>query len=443
MIDPRPSPESIKSIVVKYTRISPAFCDEIIGLLRRGESVVLLGPRHIGKRQVIYAVDEQLRASSQARERVGSIRLLERQWTNRQELDDGMVRLLETTLTGLDWRPPEAGEDLHERLASYLKDAPCHLIVSISDVDALPEDMARRLLKGVQRLAFLDPNEHRGHFTALLTGSVGLVPLVHGEGSDFRCVHQYVIQGHDEDAFRTYVTTLVSATGLRLADAAACCRFLYGQTGGSIYLARVFLDAIIEGRRLTGTWAESPLTVEEMRNAERYLDSPASTPMDSVVHAFARVENSPTACEMVAGLLAKGEIGIPASPADSPEQNPPTDVELCGLAVRQDGRLRFASPVMQRVAKAYFTDWRLGDLFACNQDWDKAFEYHERALRDQDHWVYSPLNRPQVPAAVRALQEGLQARAFDGVDNLCRFFALGVRYLLGMEEVTFWSSDTE
>lgn len=416
----------------RYTRIALSTPREFAEMLCAGESVVLLGPRYVGKRFVLSQIQEQLQGAG---EHVCALRLLELELHNEQQFGATVLDELGRELAGLGWAAPTEPDKWSDSLRTFLTATACHLHLLVSDVDALPDHLARRLLKSLRTMV-APLGYRRGTLSVLLTGSVGLSPLVHGVDSDFNCTNQFVIQGFDREAFADRTDRLLDTIGWRLSDERACHDALFGLCGGNVYYLRVMLWALTEGRRIEGLLPDQPVTPQEILGASRHLYSPTSSPIEFAVHAFARVENSPSACTMVAGLIDAGHLSLSEAGVHASE---PTEVELCGLAVRSGLELLFASPLVEQTARKYFTDWRLGDLFACNQDWERAFHYYDRAATRTQHWAYSPVVRLQLPSAVRAFVAAMHARAGQGERRLTEFFVRGAKDLLGFEEVTVWT----
>jgi len=63
--------------------------------------------------------------------------------------------------------------------------------------------------------------------------------------------------------------------------------------------------------------------------------------------------------------------------------SPPRVIEFAGLAVRENGSLRFASDIMERFARRYYDDCRLGDLHAVHGEWDEAFACYNRMTSER------------------------------------------------------------
>src|SRR5436190_16282349 len=66
--------EGAAMIHFQYKRIGASFLEQLLDLLMRGESIVLLGPRSVGKRYVLRRLRERLLAAGCPR--IGIVRFL-------------------------------------------------------------------------------------------------------------------------------------------------------------------------------------------------------------------------------------------------------------------------------------------------------------------------------------------------------------------------------
>jgi len=427
----------------EYVRVGDLFPEKLAQLLHSGDSVVLLGPRGIGKHSVLTEVKRRIRDFEE--KHVLEIRLAQHRSTTLSGLLTSIVQLLQC-LAPLKWTPPDRHEDLPGAVRRLLEKTPCHLILFASDVDELPDDVARRLLKELRTLTSLSQSLP-GRFTVLLTGSADLAPLVYGADSEFTCAHQYVIQGFDQAAFAKHIDQLRRPTGWSFDDAAACHARLYEHCRGHLYLLRVIFSAILEGRRIRAVAASTPVTVKEIDTAVNHLLTTGTSPAGLVMRAFARLERSPEVFSIVPLLLRGGEVDLPRRAVLTGawlQENPPTEIELSGLAVRCEGKLRFASPLMESFTRRFLSDWTIGDYFACNYEWHGAFIQYLNAEGNGQSWVCSSTQRPKLRSALRAFETtlfGVATRHTQSLELLNDFFVTGARFLLGFDEISFWEHD--
>lgn len=427
----------------EYVRIGVEFPDKLAQLLHSGDSVVLLGPRGIGKHSVLTEVKRRIRNLNE--EHVLEIQLAQHRSTTLSGLLTSIVQSLQC-LAPLKWTPPDRPEDLPGAVRRFLEKTPCHLILFASDVDELPDNVARRLLKELRILISLSQSLP-GRLTVLLTGSADLAPLVYGADSEFTCAHQYVIQGFDQAVFAKHIDQLRSPNGWKFDDAAACLARLHQHCGGHIYLLPVIFSAILDERRIRAVAGTAPVTVEEIDTAVDRILTTGTGPVDLVVRAFARLETSVEAFSIVPLLLRQGQVDLPKPAVLTGawlQENPPTEIELSGLAIRFGGKLRFASPLMELFTRHFLSDWTIGDYFACNYEWHGAFMQYLNAEQNGQPWVCSSTQRPRLRTALRAFETalfGVATRHTESLELLNDFFVTGARFFLGFDEISFWEHD--
>jgi len=406
------------------------------------ENVVLLGPWGAGKSHVVSEVEQILRESGE--KHVLNLPTTVESWSTISELYAWFSDRFSSCVDSNELSPHEAKRS-PAALRRFLESQPCHVSALISEVDSLPDDIARGLLKTLRTLTSLPPSAP-GRLSVLVTGSGELTPLVHGADSEFECAHQYVLQGFDEASFARHVQELARASNWTFVDPPACHRELHKVCGGHIYLIRVLFNAIREGRRLKGIGGETPVDLAEIADAVKHLSSSSGSPVNLPARVFSQLETSPRSFALVPHLLDSGQIKVPTRVAlGALPEDPPTDIELAGVAIRQNGLLRFASTLMESFARYYFSDWTIGDIYACHNEWTLAFVRYAQAVNDGQRWLCSPARRPKLQAALRAFQTYMYAIAGHGADQVIRlneFFVTGARYLLGFDEISFWSYGT-
>ncbi len=406
-------------------------------ILRSGENVVFLGPRYVGKSYLAWEIGSRLRSDGEAH--VLHVRLAERSGPDHSTLSPAMD-FVASHLSQFGWRPPANPADLLASLRDFLERTPCHLFALVTGVDYLPDHQARQLLKAARILTSLPPSLP-GRLTILLTGSVDLAPLVYGADSEFSCAHQYVVQGYDEETFSAYVDELTSAMGWSLADPADVHKTLFWQCGGQIYLLRLLTWSLLERRRCSGISPSAPLTTTELRERLAALATPFSSPLNGVMHAFRRLEQSIEALATLSRLFEHGEVAVSEAGQRrdlTADESYPTEIELCGVAVREGSKLRLACPLIESLARQYFSNWTLGDGFACNDRWNDAFACYRLAEAQGQRWACSASQRPRLRTALSTFQTALFREGARGVNWLQDFFVCGSRYLMGFDEISFW-----
>src|SRR3954451_25027856 len=97
--------DSVRAEECQYVRVGPDFPGRVADLLCRNESVVLLGPRYVGKRYVLSEVKRRLRTAGDTH--ILPLRLAEEQaWQDQSFLPPVIGEMIGTCLAGFGWQPP-------------------------------------------------------------------------------------------------------------------------------------------------------------------------------------------------------------------------------------------------------------------------------------------------------------------------------------------------
>lgn len=420
-----------------FEDVSSEFIHKVAFLLEQHESVVLLGPRGIGKQIVIADVHYQLTSQ---RSGIEFVRLrCENHFNTAEET---------LSIDAAEQLPHRPGavrtiSDLARSIRNHLANVPAHIVFLVSNVDLLPDSLSRRLLKMFLELTSLGSSA-RGQVTVLMTGAVDLGPLVFGADSEFIPRHQYVIQGLALEKFAERTAQLTRAVGLDVDQ--DCTTRLHHECRGSLLLLQLVADSILDRRRMSGTPRSDSISTDELQRVIDAIKQHSSIFADVVFRSFVRLEAADQALSSLESLLSGNSCEIPngfQSTDGISTSGTPTELELCGLACRNRGRLKWHSPLIEALARRYFTDYVLGDAFACCNDWEKAFECYRRAESAGEPWVHSSSRRPRLQAALRAFETKLHSIAGRSVqpvdvDEVLDFFSKGARFLLGFDDVSFW-----
>ena len=125
-----------------------------------------------------------------------------------------------------------------------------------------------------------------------------------------------------------------------------------------------------------------------------------------------------------------------AAPLGEPEL-----LELAGIAVRGEGQLRFASPLVKELVEHHYTDWQFAGFRARKGEWDAAFEEYARLdANDRIH----PKDVDEVEdteAVIGALCMHLHESVPEGPAELKRLLLKGAELVLGFAEVSFRQHD--
>jgi signal transduction histidine kinase/GAF domain-containing protein len=413
----------MEETLFNYVRASEALVSTLVDHVERRESTVLLSYRNGGKMLLARRLADALR-----RRDLGPVVFVKLQGANPiGTIEDFQTRLVAAIREAGYEVPIESNRDVLSPLDWLRAATDKPPIVVATNVDSMAQTVAVPFLKGVR--SRVDARE----MIAILTGEYDLRELVHGPNSEFNVVHQYVLQGLDWDLFQDESARYAATLQVHFESEEAQ-RELWNLTGGNAYVLRVILWAIVEyrvkGRHL------GPVTGAGVREWMRV------TPILGINEAhLLRVANrlipvEPDVWANLRRLTIDGEAKL-KNPF-----GPPGALTMSGMAKRENGQLEFASPVMAELARSYYDDLGMGDLFAGVGDWDEAFSYYRRVNRSR---LVRPTNSEDIPrfsAVVNSLAAALHTKAAEGCSEVRRLFEDACCHLLGFPEATFWERET-
>lgn len=400
------------------TRISRTLAARIKSLVEAGESAIIISPRFGGREYVTEEVRRELFSGDLP---VVSFSLAFDSPPSRREIELTVHEGGETRITTDD--PIAAADEIYAHAA-----IPPVLIAD--GVDGMSEVRARHFLMQVRSRV-----EAR-QLVAILTGSKDLRDLVHGPNSEFNCANQYLLQGHDAESFRDMFEKYSVALGIKWLNADRASANLYHQTGGIGYLLRIQLAFVLEfcvraGDR--GANSSGPLDSDCIQWDRWFRGQGGSEPswpdqFRSGIEVIAAAD--PSVWGALELLLRDGE-------SFSPQHYPaPGPLELSGFFVlRRDGRYALACPMFAEFVRSYYSNLRVGALYARAGLWGDAFKRFEScepgySLFDEDE--------SEAILVVRALESDLHSVSAASSEQVERLFCRGVCWLFGFSEVMLW-----
>ncbi len=413
---------------------------QITNLVDRGDSIVLLGPKGIGKRYILASVRQHIEGKGW-----NCIRINCEQVMQQPELDIPKIILTQIRPTIPEEITHSLGEHprWHDLLRSRLHKGPAtRYVFFVSNVDSLPSDFARKLLQELRALCHVQ--RMRTKLSVVLSGAYDLAPLVYGLNSDFDTSNQFVVQGFDEEILQECFQANAAACGIRVCP--ECTSLLFAQTRGNLLLLRIIMDTIIEHRRSNDIPPSVELETPELSHAIKIAIEHRSSFCDSLLRSFFRIEESHESLTMISQLMQDNSIEI-ARPSMQSNVIGPVDLELTGIAIRtSDDRLVWASKMIESLCCQHFSPWTIADSFAGNNDWRNAIKYYRHAFRNRSSFSISGSARPRFQGALRTFETALfRVASTEGIsiDALCKYFSCGARALLGFTEVTYWKYDEQ
>ena len=227
----------------RYEKIGEELFQKLENHARQRDSVVLLGPRHMGKSFALTKLGNNL---SKTGVKIGFVRFLQYEIVSSEEtklsfhaspwqdLDSGIVSLRPDPEAVVSWIDENSTEDRGVTLLA-------------TNVDAIPHVKAQEFLLNLRTRIESKGISARRPFV-VLTGEADFKDLVYGPNSPFNCTNQYVIQGFAQKQFdeflKPWIPDLSTLGGLK--------DDLFRLTGGNIYILRILLFCAFERGALTG-----------------------------------------------------------------------------------------------------------------------------------------------------------------------------------------------
>jgi signal transduction histidine kinase len=451
----------------QYRRVSAEFINALSTKVARGESVILLGPRFIGKRHVI----NRLRAAAQ---RDGLAPLLEVRFFTGKPVNtsDAAAKLIRqaveqtglvTPLRGrpnddsdaspLGWpsfkAPPGPGsdflslgtsnDDLLRPVTELAAAIGKPITLFATNVDTMAHHLARRFLRSAQAHV----NERR--LVIVMSVEEDFHDLVHGDNSEFRCANQYFLQGYEEDAFDEFITQYTNHMRFEFASPPEARHLIWEQTGGNLYTLRMLLWSIIQMRVRKDIPPEQPVELDDIPGTLRLDAIPGVYGAQVFRHATELIDQEPKCWGDLADLIQDKSVR-------PPDGTVPSRLELAGIAVREQPpgkpeRLKLASPIIKALVSQYYDARRFGDLYARAGLWSKAIKKYGPPGDEAMVRPSGVNDRSGVEATVNAIGESFYSETAQALqsshipqvsEKLKALFANGCRYVLGFREVTFW-----
>lgn len=398
-----------------HTRlIGASLVDELKVCVARGDSAILLGPRYSGKRFLLQRLLERLLQDHLGP--VVSVRLLN--GSDVSHLDQIPYEVMTDSGAEVD----QAIGNPIDRAASLHRKCGKPIILTVSNVDALPHHLARIFLERLR--ARVEGRE----VVAVLSGELDFRNLVHGPHSEFNCADQFVIQGFEKTEFTQLLREY--STGLNVNWNEDVEAELWYLTGGNVYLMRLLVATEADRQSRFADGRVGRVDAELMARAIRTDSVPAVHGSQILRHALIKVE--PDCWEDLETLLETGTV------PDRRGDGSPSALELSGIAVRREREIHFASPMMAAFARRYYNPRRIGDLYAKNRQWEKAFQCYERLDYGLTIRPFDSDDVTEVEPIVHALAAAMYTSAQIGADSVLALFTRAARYLLGFGEVSYW-----
>ncbi len=423
-----------------FRKVDQGFTDELTQLLQAGKSAVLVGARDLGKSYL-------LRQLAKALANDPAMLVIEVEFPREPPLIDTETigRLISRSVSRAaqhDLTNSSGNAGLLWSVRGLCEHENRSVVLLASNVDCLAHHQAQQFLREMRVLV----NARR--LAVVLTGEENLRDLVTGPDSEFNCAEQFLIQAYAEDKFCEYMGRRHEFVQVAFADPGAALRALCQATGGNIFLGKATLWVWLELCDCECAPGPSPVTTDCWVSFLKGIPPFEKCDVTVFHHMAQIIGRAPGEWAALQRLLERGTTPI--------SQPGPSELELAGLAVREAGRLRFASPMVERFARSYYDHCRMGDLYAVQGDWKTALGYYEQVPDDRRQRPCGTDDRPHVALVAKALAAVLYTEATrkddppppDGeliererekLEQVKELFVRGCQRVLGFPEVTFWT----
>jgi len=422
----------------RYREVSQVFVDELTQLLVDGQSAVLLSPRFIGKRYVALHVRYRLRNCPEAGPIVDVRWLSDRPFGTREQAIQAMNEAVGHTARsiGLQVAPGkemfDAIDELHAKTGKIV-------ILLAANVDAMGHHLARTFLQEAQRRV-----EART-VVVLLGGEEDFRDMVRGPTSDFRCANVFVLQRFAREEFDAFLLRYARAMHIKFESKEDACDYFFALTGGHTYLLRRALWQLTENRALFERKLPGRIKVQDIDALLESNEVGSVRYSEPLLYATRMIAREPECWEPLKSLMSEGSLGVDFLGSQ------PSTLELAGVAVFDNGRLRFSSKLMEDFIRQHYDERRFGDLYARHGEWTEAFKRYARLPDEMFLRPSGVEDRMDMEFTVAALHTALRSAATQSSSEVMARFEHGCWFLLALRVGKFrrppygkrWQADPE
>ena len=399
------------------TVISDQLIKSLGDRLWTGESIVLLGPRRLGKRYVLRKLRERLVQGG--RTRVGQVGFL-----TEDDQDDGSPDQCEVGVARLDPEPRATLRWVDEQLAA----GPGIVTLLASNVGLLHKERLLEFLGAIRQRTEGQGVKDGCRLAVALTGEIDLGRAMLPPLSGFACANQYLLYGFDREQFdlitRRYLKVIgrfvEPPTDEELAQ-------IYLRTGGNTHFLRLILWSLFDRRAGDFDSELRPVRIGEDSDEKVAANIRWNSRLRYVLGV---VESEPECWGQLEQLIKDREVSCAGTL--------PHPFELIGIAVRKGDKLVPASTLCETFLRQYYTDRRFADYYAHAGLWHEAFSRYRDIERSRRIRPTTADDVVETADLVKTLRTALYHEALEGPEKVLELFANGCRDLLGFHEVTRW-----
>ncbi len=358
-------------------RIRPAYVNQVLQSVYRGNCSRVLGPRFRYKSDVLHEAIDILR--SQDYYQAIYLRMLDVAASSEAFFFRSILVQMMDSLTGdhLSSLPNPVEEvqkalDFQHALLHMVARSRKNLVLFVDSLEMIPPNLGA-LLVGVLRTVFLIRASAPGaRFQAVVAGSLSLSQVALDNASGFESVADLILIGDLDDVERE---SLVRGICLKknIDPERAAVDYLLSRTGGDPFLIEEVLDLAC---RQTQTRSKRRLTPADVEAAEtQFLDK---EPYRILLTELRHIETDP---DLLTACLIMLEHGIvPGNELPGDIERSPRAVELCGAFEAVGEGFRIKPGIWRKVIEKHFTPSRIGEQYFIIGDWTHAMDYLGRAV---------------------------------------------------------------
>jgi PAS domain-containing protein len=403
-----------------YRRISRKLLIEFSDTLRAGKSFAFLGPAFGGRTLLMNHLSGLLTDVRRFKVQFESD-------TPARDAAEVYRRLAIATSKGDDTPSTWDGVSMLSPLTEIASKTDQPICLMVSGLDGIVYPVLRQLLIELKR-------EIDNRRIILVASAGGLLSdLISGHGSVLEMPDIFMLQGFEEAEFQEFVVEnyVQRAATLSISVDQTGREALWNVTGGSNSLVGWIFWVIFE--RLFNTQdrhTSRPIGEAEVKSLAKEIALRGVRGAHTLMRADRIISREPTSWPMLE-LLAKYHS------CELNDSDPPHPLEFAGVAIRSDGRLVPASPIMETFIESYYDETRIADMNAQGGYWDEAFRRYAKLIASQRLRPLHPGDHRELASCVSAFRPYMFTKAGD-IPALLSLFARGCCYILGFSDITFW-----
>ncbi|MFH0773997.1 MAG: GAF domain-containing protein [bacterium] len=357
---------------------------EVIGYIRQGRYIALLGPDRIGKTTFILQMMERLKDKYEPI----YIDLKESVRLSKKEIFQHIVQTIDNQLRKGRLRLGFTGAKMittghlfkHFLINSIVPKTESALIFFFDGINAISEEIAMELLVSLRSLYIDSSRDQRlKTISVLVSGTVNLLELTvsqKAEISPFNIAQNILIEEFKRDEVERFVKGSFKSINIYCSE--RLIERLYGETRGDPYLLQKICYKLLdrlqkkegdrEGIKKYGAPQQIKRIIEEEELNEclrEIISEDGSIILDRAIEATKEKE---IASFLENLLYGKGEIGLSSLVPGLKR------LDVAGVVRKEEGRYIIRNPIYAEIFKGYFTQSYFGESHLKKGEWKEAID---------------------------------------------------------------------